>query len=326
MLARNLFIILLIAVGISACNSNQHAYDASGIVEANEVVVSAEVNGKLLEYFIEEGAQIAIDSVIGKIDPTQYALQSEQVQKSMEAVDRKTMSTQPQIDILAIQEATQKEQLKGLNIQLESITREKNRINKLFQSKAATQKQLDDVNSQYDLLKQQIEVAKSQIQLTRQQMESYKATLARQNAGILSEKYVFEQRKAASDDLLHKANIQNPVSGTVLSNYVRAGEWVHSGKPLYKIADLKTVYLRAYIDGSQLLSVQLNQEVNVDVRYGDQQRNYRGKIIWISDKAEFTPKTIQTADERANLVYATKIKIENDGYLKLGMYGEVKFK
>lgn len=325
MFVKYLFFILAGAAGITACNSNHHDYDASGIVEADEVVVSAEINGKLLEYSVEEGSQIAKDSMIGKIDPTQYALQSEQVQKSMEAIDRKTMTSQPQIDLLTSQEATQKEQLKSLHIQFESMTREKNRIQKLFQSKAATQKQLDDVNSQYDLLKQQIEVAKSQIQLTRQQMESYKATLARQNAGILSEKNVIEQRKAASDDLLQKANIQNPVGGTVLSNYVRAGEWVHSGKPLYKIADLKTVYLRAYIDGSQLLSIKLNQEVKIAVRYGKQQRDYVGKIVWISDKAEFTPKTIQTADERAHLVYATKIKIENDGYLKLGMYGEVKF-
>lgn len=319
--------ILTIAVSclLFGCHSKQNAYDATGIIEADEIVVSAEVNGKLLEYVVEEGLQIGKDSIIGKIDPTQYALQSQQFQQSISAIDRKTMPVQPQLDLLATQEQTQKEQLKSLNIQLESARKEKNRMTKLFQSKAATQKQMDDINSQFDLLQQQVEVAKSQIQMTRQQMDSYKTTIAHQNAGILSEKNVFEERKSASDDLLQKSNIANPVNGTVLSNYVHAGEWVNTGKPLYKIADLKTVYLRAYIDGSQLLNVKLNQEVQIIVRYGDNQREYSGKIVWISDKSEFTPKTIQTADERAHLVFATKIKIENDGYLKLGMYGEVKF-
>ncbi|MBK8955172.1 MAG: efflux RND transporter periplasmic adaptor subunit [Saprospiraceae bacterium] len=311
---------------ITSCNSNHRDFDATGILEADEIVVSAEVQGKLLEYHIREGMQISADSVVGKIDPVQYALQSEQVQQSIEALERKTLPVQPQLDVLAAQELTQNEQLKTAQIQLESAVKEKNRIAKLLQSKAATQKQMDDVTAQHDMLRQQVEVLKSQIQMTRQQMNSYKKTLQRQNEGILSEKNVFEQRKAASDDLLQKAQIRNPIEGVVLNNYVHAGEWVHPGKALYQIADLQTVYLRAYIDGSQLLQVQLNQDVEVTISYGDSERKYPGKLIWISDKAEFTPKTIQTVDERANLVYAIKISIQNDGYLKLGMYAEVKFK
>ncbi|MBK9107543.1 MAG: HlyD family efflux transporter periplasmic adaptor subunit [Saprospiraceae bacterium] len=307
------------------CQSNHHDYDATGIIEADEIVVSAEVNGKLLEYSIEEGAQISKDSIIGKIDPSQYKLQSEQFVESINAVLSKTASPEPQIKILEAQAEVQRQQLELAKRKWNIALYEQTRVQKLHATNAATSKQLDDVNHEVILSKKQFDIAQSQIALTERQIQSQRELVKNQNRGILSEQEVFKKRKEAADDLLQKANIQNPTTGTVLSNYVHAGEWVNTGKPLYKIADLNTVYLRSYIDGSQLLKVQLRQDVKITVRYGESQREYTGKIIWISDKSEFTPKTIQTADERAHLVYATKIKIENDGYLKLGMYGEVKF-
>lgn len=322
---RLFFPTLVIMHLISGCQSNKHDYDATGILEADEIVVSAEVNGKLLEYSIEEGAQISKDSMIGKIDPSQYKLQSDQFVESINAVLSKTTSSEPQIKILEAQAEVQKQQLGFAKRKWNMALYEQTRIQKLHATNAATGKQLDDVNNEVILTKKQFDIAQSQIALTERQIQSQRELVRIQNRGILSEQDVLKKRKEAADDLLQKASIQNPVNGTVLSNYVHAGEWVYTGKPLYKIADLNTVYLRAYIDGSQLLKVQLQQEVKITVRYGDQHREYTGKIIWISDKSEFTPKTIQTADERAHLVYASKIKIQNDGYLKLGMYGEVKF-
>lgn len=307
------------------CGNGNHRYDATGLFESDEIIVSSQLSGQLIAYTIEEGAELEKDSLVGRVDPVQYQLQSEQFEQSIEAIEDKTMIAKPQVDFLNAQKKTQVEQLKTLSIQLESAAREKARIEKLFQSKAATAKQMDDVKSQYDVLEQNVSVLKAQIALTDQQIRSYKETISRQNQGIISEQAVLDKRKAAADDLLRKSQIRNPIAGTVLSNFVHAGEWVNPGKPLYKIAKLDELTLRIYLDGTQLLKVQLGQTMQVIVQYGKESRTYTGQLTWVSDKAEFTPKTIQTVDERANLVYAAKVKVKNDGYLKLGMFAEVKF-
>ncbi len=317
------FILFLLII---ACNRHDHTYDATGVFESDEVIVSAEVMGKVIESQIEEGRVLQRDSVVGRIDPLQLTLQKEQLEASISAVDSKTLSAEPQVKILESQEASQREQVAAIQIQLNTAIREQSRIENLVKANAAPGKQLDDLNAQVDLLSQQLKAAKSQIEVTRQQIKSQRELVALQNRGIRAEKEPLEKRKAMADDFLQKANIINPVNGTVLTKYVNQGEIVSPGKPLYKIANLKDLILRAYISGAQLSQIKLNQELRVFVDHGSTDRKeYPGQIIWISDKAEFTPKTIQTKDERTHLVYAIKIKVINDGYLKLGMYGEVKF-
>jgi HlyD family secretion protein len=275
---------------------------------------------------VKEGMELQKDSTVGKIDPIQYELQAEQLNASISAIQSKTTSAEPQVKILESQELLQQEQLKAIQIQLNTAVTERNRTEKLVKADAASGKQLDDLNAQVDLLKQQLKTAESQITVTRQQIASQKQLVAIQNRGITSEREPLEKRKEMAEDYLNKSRIINPVNGTVLTLYMHEGEVVSPGKALYKIADLREMTLRAYVSGGQLNKVKLNQDVTVKVDYGEKEtKDYTGKITWISDKAEFTPKTIQTKEERSNLVYAVKIKVVNDGYLKLGMYGEVKF-
>jgi HlyD family secretion protein len=210
------------------------------------------------------------------------------------------------------------DQLAVQQSQLTNMLHERNRIENLLKQDAATGKQLDDIEAQIDVVKKQMLV-------TQQQIDVQKNNVATQNRSILSEGKPLEKRVAQLQDQLNRSNIVNPVSGTVLTKYAQAGEITSAGKALYKIADLTTVNLRAYVTGSQLSLIKLGQPVKVFVDSGsDKYKEYQGTITWIADKAEFTPKTIQTKEERANLVYATKIKVKNDGYLKIGMYGEVK--
>jgi HlyD family secretion protein len=306
-------ILLMAAIGmmLTACNRNEKNYDASGTFEADEVIVSSELTGKILSFTVSEGDTISKDKVIGSVDAQNLSLQKDQVEASIQALSDKTADAGPQIRLLQNQIAVQQSQLNNL-------LHEQTRIENLLKADAATGKQLDDINSQIDLVKKQIGV-------TQQQINVQRSNVSLQNRGILSESKPLSKRAAQLNDQLQRASIVNPVSGTVLTKYAEAGEMTAAGKALYKIADLTTMTLRAYITGTQLSQVKLNQPLKVLVDDGAKKyKEFAGTITWIADKAEFTPKTIQTKDERANLVYAVKIKVKNDGYLKIGMYGEVK--
>lgn len=320
------FVFIILVISFQACNHNGLQGDASGVFESEEIIVSSEVTGKVIEFKAEEGSELQKDSVVGKIDPIQYELQSEQIASSIKAVDDKTLSAAPQVKILQSQMESQEEQIKVLQLQLKNALYEKVRLEKLVKADAAPVKQLDDLTSQIAVLEQQIKTAKSQVSLVKQQIQSQQDLIKIQNRAITSEKEPLEKRKAMADDYLKKALIRNPRKGTVLTKYIHEGEVVTIGKAIYKLANLDELYLRAYITGNQLTQIKLNQEVKVFVDDAvSMHKEYPGIVSYISDKAEFTPKTIQTKDERANLVYAVKIRIKNDGYLKLGMYGEVKF-
>lgn len=324
----NPFIILCLnlSVIVLSCNNNQNPYDATGIFECDEIIVSAEATGRILELKIEEGSVLAKDSVVGKIDPIQYELQADQITSSIKAVEAKTIPDLPQIRILESQKNAQEEQIRVIQLQLKNAKYEKERIEKLVKSNAAPGKQLDDVLSQVDILSQQLKLAESQIQVTQQQIKSQKEIISAQNKGIRSESEPLQKRMEMAQDYLRKSKITNPVAGSVLLLYMHEGEVATIGKPIYKIGNLEQMTLRAYLDGSQLSKVKLNQQVTLYVDFGENEvKNYSGTITWISDKAEFTPKTIQTKKERSNLVYAIKIRVPNDGFLKLGMYSEVKF-
>jgi HlyD family secretion protein len=301
----------LIVVAAS-CSQKKIDTDASGVFESDEVIVSAEQNGKILSFPIQEGDTLAKGAKIGNIDMSNTILQKQQVQATIAALHDKTTNPLPQTELVERQLAVQESQL------VQQL-RERTRTENLLKADAATQKQLDDINSTIDQLQKQIAVSKQQIALD-------KSNIATQNRTVYSEQAPLEKSAAQIQDNIDKGQIVNPIKGTVLTKYALEGEMTTMGKALYKIANLDTLTLRAYVTGSQLTQVKLGQAVKVYSDEGaNQYREYPGEVYWISDKSEFTPKTIQTRDERANLVYAVKIHVKNDGYLKLGMYGEVKF-
>lgn len=294
-----------------SCGNKKETYDASGSFETDEVVVSSELGGQLLQFNVNEGDSLIQGQIVGVIDSTNLALQKAQVKAAIQSLSEKTNNVQPQVELLQNQLAVQQSQLKNL-------LHEKGRIERLIQADAATGKQLDDINSQID-------VTRKQMAVTQQQINVQKTNTATQNRSILSEAGPLQKQVAQVEENISKTRIVNPVSGTVITKYAELGEITAPGKALYKIADLSTLNLRAYVTGAQLSQIKLGQQVKVLVDDGVKNyRTYNGTITSISDKAEFTPKTIQTKEERANLVYAVKIKVKNDGYLKIGMYGEVQ--
>lgn len=306
------FIITTAMLALLSCSNGNNKSDASGNFEADEVIVSAEQNGQLLSFNVNEGDTISKGSVVGKIDVSNLTLQKAQVQATVQSLSEKTSNPQPQIELV-------KKQLDVQQTELAHLIKEQTRMQNLVNAGAATQKQLDDITAQVDAAKKQMAVYQQQINL-------YNSNIATQNRTVLSEKAPLEKSIAQIEDQIKKGAIINPVSGTVLTKYAMQGEMATIGKALYKIANVDTLILRAYITGTQLPLIKLGQQVKVLIDSGENKyREYPGTISWISDKSEFTPKTIQTKDERANLVYAIKIRVKNDGYLKIGMYGEVKF-
>jgi HlyD family secretion protein len=315
-----------LAIAFIGCKSDKQEFDATGVFEANEVIISAESSGKILKLDIEEGATLKAGQEIGLIDCLNLSLQKSQVQASIEAVGQKQNDASPQTKILHEQLNTQQSQVATQKEQLRILEKERIRLQNLVNADAIPTKQLDDLVGQIDILKKQIMTTETQASVLRQQISSQEQQVAIQNRGILSERKPLQERVAQLDDQLKRCIIVNPTEGTVLVKYAEGNEITSMGKPLYKIADINVLTLRAYVSGDQLSKIKLNQSVKVMVDNGkDAYKEMTGKVDWVSSKAEFTPKTIQTKDERANLVYAMKIKVKNDGFLKIGMYGEVIF-
>ncbi|MBK7500284.1 MAG: HlyD family efflux transporter periplasmic adaptor subunit [Ignavibacteriales bacterium] len=281
-----------------ACSNGNGDFDATGTFESEEIIVSSEAMGKLVMFQVEEGMQLKQNQIVGVVDTTQLHLKKKQLLSSITAV----LSKQPDVNT----------QLAALQEQIKTAEVEKKRIENLVKLDAATTKQLDDINSQLEVLNKQYTATKSSLTITKQGLQSETLPLVAQVEQI--------------QDQIKKSIIINPIDGTVLTRYAKQDEITSNGKALYKIANLSDMTLRAYVDGDQLGQIKLGQKVTVFVDKGDgKQKEMSGEIYWVSSKAEFTPKTIQTKDERANLVYAIKVKVINDGYLKIGMYGEVKF-
>jgi len=287
---------LTAALFLVSCGQKEQAYDASGTFEAVETIVSAEASGIIKALNLVEGQIVKADETIGYIDTTQLYLKKKQLIAQIGAVLGKKPDVSAQI-------AAYREQLKQAN-------REQQRIINLLKADAATPKQLDDANSQIAIIKKQILAQESALSIT--------------STSLSKETLPLNVQIDQLNDQISKSKIINETAGTVLVKYVEVNEMAVIGKPLYKVGDLLSIILRAYITGNQLPTVKLGQNVEVLVDAADgKYKSYEGTIEWISDKAEFTPKTIQTKDERANLVYAVKIKVKNDGYLKIGMYGEI---
>ncbi|MBI2968878.1 MAG: HlyD family efflux transporter periplasmic adaptor subunit [Bacteroidetes bacterium] len=295
---KHLISFTIAALLLSACNNGNNQFDASGAFEAQEIIISAETAGTLKQFDAEEGENLTAGQFIGYTDSTQLYLKKKQLEAQINAL----LSRRP--DIAA--------QIGALQEQLKSAQKEQSRIANLLKSEAATQKMMDDVTAQIEVLKKQIDALQSSLSIT--------------SGSITQESVPLQITIQQVNDQLAKSRIINQVNGTVLAKYAEPNEVVAPGKPLYKIADLSFLILRAYITGNQLPETGLNKKVKVFTDNSAGSYNeHEGTITWISDKAEFTPKTIQTKDERANLVYAVKIRVKNDGSLKIGMYGEVRF-
>ncbi len=303
---------ILFAATAVSCNQNKNKPDASGVFESDEVIVSAQQNGQILFLPIKEGDSLVNGAKVGQIDVTNALLQKQQVEATIQSLHKKTTNVGPQVEFV-------KRQLIVQQAQLAQQLREKARTENLIKADAATQKQLDDITAAIDQLQKQIEVTKQQITVN-------ESNVATQNSNVFSEREPLEKSVSVIQDQVNKGQIINPISGVVLTKYALQGEMASIGKALYKIANIDTLTLRAYITGSQLTAIKLGQQVKVFIDNGtNDYRPYSGTVTWISDKSEFTPKTIETKDERANLVYAIKIRVKNDGFIKIGMYGEVKF-
>ena len=284
-----------IVMATASCN-NTEKYDATGIFEANTVTVSSETSGKLISFYIEEGDCITAGSQVALVDTTLLALQQKQLHSQQLAMEKSSP------DIAA--------QAAALRSQIAHQQNECDRIARLLDNGAATQKQSDDANAQLRTL--------------RGQLEGLLSTLDKSRSSITESASALQYQKEQIEEQIRKSRITAPATGTVLQKYAEQGEYTTPGRPLFKMANLDNIYLRSYFTASQLADIRIGQEVTVIADFGDgKQYEYPGRITWIAHESEFTPKSIQTQDSRANLVYAVKISVKNDGRLKLGQYGEV---
>lgn len=298
MKSRNLLGLCSLLALFSACGNGVPKYDATGTFETTEVLVSAEASGHLLYFDIEEGMLLKAGEEVGVVDTVQLYLKKLQLEASIKSVEEQRP------DILKQVAATKE--------QISAAQRERNRVANLLKVGAANQKQLDDAEDQLEVLRKQLVAQNSTLSNSHQSLTWQSSSVGIQVAQV--------------EDQLKKCHITSPITGTVLAKYAEAGELTAMGTPLFKVADTEQMYLRAYITSEQLSQVKLGQKVTVFSDYGtDEHKQYPGVVTWISDTSEFTPKTILTKNERANLVYAVKIAVHNDGLLKIGMYGGVEF-
>ena len=321
---KHIFLITIFA--LFSCNNSDENYDASGTFEADEILVTAKANGTILNLNVEEGQNLKLNEKVGEIDAKSVELQKDQIIASIDAIEQKTNSAMPQIQVLQSQISGQSANISILQEQLQNAIRERNRTANMVAKDAATKKQLDDANGQIKVIQKQISAAESQLSTLQQQISTTKENVSIQNRAILSERKPTQKKVEQIEEQLKNNTIESPISGMVLTKYLNQGEFAVIGKPIFKMANLDLMTLKTFITGDQLPLIKIGQKVKVLIDAGDgKTKELPGTIYWISSKAEFTPKTIQTKNERANLVYAVKIHVKNDGYLKIGMYGDVIF-
>tara|TARA_R110002033_G_scaffold77030_1_gene128710 strand:- start:20401 stop:21297 length:897 start_codon:yes stop_codon:yes gene_type:complete len=283
--------ISIIATSLFSCGSDNGKADGYGNFEATEITISAENNGKLMLFNIDEGDKLEKSKFVGYIDTIPLALKREQLEVSKAVVSSKSKGVLSQINVL--------------NAKLKTANTNRTRVENLIKDNAGTQKQLDDVTGEIDVIKSQIR------------------SVEIQNAPVVNELKSIDVQLKQIDDQIEKSKIINPINGTVLVKYAEPDEITSFGKPLYKVADLNTMQLRIYISETQLANIKIGQEVSVKIDDNDGMKSYKGIISWIASEAEFTPKIIQTKEERVALVYAVKVDVTNDGSLKIGMPAEM---
>lgn len=288
---------IILAMVFVSCDKNESTSDAFGNFEATEITISAETQGKIINFDVNEGSLIEENSIICVIDTSALHLQKEEIIANISSIKSGLQNINPQIEVF--------------NQQIAYLTIEKKRVENLIAGKAATQKQLDEINSK--------------IEGNQKQKDALISKMSDGNRAILAKIEPLEVKLLQIEDMINKSVIKSPITGNIMEKYFEYGEFARPGAALAKIADIKKMYLKAYISGSQLEEIKLNQDVEVMIDAKDSQKTYTGKIVHIADKAEFTPKTIQTKEERVNLVYEIKIEVINDGSIKIGMPGDVKF-
>lgn len=297
---------------LTSCGSKDDDYDATGVFETTEVIVPAKGTGEIMSLNVEEGQDVRKGEELGCIDMTQLSLKRKQLDASKAQVNANKTATDSHVLDLNKQVASVRQQIANQQ-------RELNRYQGLLKDGAATQKQVDDIRYQISVLQKQLAATQEQIDASNRSFREQGAGLEAQSSGV-------DAQSAQVDDQIKNSVIASPISGTILAKYAEQGEYAVPGKALFKVANVKDMKLRAYITADQLTGIKIGQKVKVYSDVGKKGRKaYKGIVTWISDKAEFTPKTIQTRDERANLVYAVKISVKNDGLIKRGMYGDVKF-
>ena len=293
--------LMIMAAGLvmlASCGNNEKEYDATGVFEATEVTVAAEQSRVLMRFDVNEGDEIALGKEVGLVDTTQIWL------KIQQAGATKTVYQSQKPDM--------EKQIAATRQQLAKARQDQQRYKELVADGAAPSKMLDDATNQVAVLQKQLDAQIS--------------SLSTQLSTLNSQLSTVDVQVSQLEDQLQKCHITAPIKGTVLEKYVEKGEFVAVGKPLFKMADTQQMFIRAYVTSAQLKDIKVGQKATVFADYGDnQKKEYEGTVSWISSRSEFTPKTIQTDDERADLVYALKVAIINDGYVKIGMYGEVKF-
>lgn len=295
---KNILSLCAAIAALTACSSGEKDYDASGVFETTEVIVSAKATGEIISLNVEEGQDVKRNEMLGLIDTLQLSLHGQQLAANQSAADSKRLDANRQVA--------------SIRQQISNLQKEKKRFSDLLAANAATQKQVDDISYQ-------IEVLQRQLAATQEQIGSNNQSAGNQSMGI-------KAQRAQTEDQIRKAHITSPITGTVLTKYAEQGEYATPGRALFKVGDISRMRLRAYITAPQLTTLKVGQKVKVFADMGEtESKAYEGTVEWISDKAEFTPKTIQTRDERANLVYAIKVAVKNDGMIKRGMYGDVKF-
>lgn len=291
-------IIFAVTLAFVSCSGNGNGNFATGTFEATEVIVSSEANGRLVSFDIDEGDSISSGIVLGVIDTTQLYLKKLQMEASLNSLENSKSDVYKQIAVI--------------KKQIETAEKEEKRVRNLLVDGAATEKQLDDIVAQVELLQSQLVAQQSALTKANNSIDGQAASVGAQLLQL--------------DDMLSKSRIVSPIDGVVVGKYLEVGELATQGRPLLKVADMKNMYIRAYLTSLQLYNIKLGDEVKVFADFGGgEKREYAGRVTWISEQSEFTPKTILTDDERANLVYAVKISVRNDGFIKLGMYGEIKW-
>lgn len=289
--------IFLAVLTLTSCGSSNSEFDATGTFEAEETIISSQASGQLMEFQVSEGETLNENQLIGYVDSLQLHYRKLQIKAQIDAA----LSITPDVQV----------QLASLREQMSNLNKEKARVEKLVADQVAPKKQLDDINYQISVLNRQIDAQLSTL--------SNSAESTNKNAqSLYAQLWQIE-------DQLNKCKIVNPLKGTVIAKYTNQSEITANGKPLYKIADLSTMTLKCYVSGNQLAKLKIGQNVKVQTDNGEgAYKDWNGTVYWINDKSEFTPKTVQTKDERANSVYAVKVKVQNDGSLKIGMYGQIK--
>ena len=294
---RNTILFAIILFSVISCGKKRGNYDASGSFEATEVLVSSQVAGQIMRLDVERGQSLKANEEVGYVDTVQLYLKKRQLLASMKSVDSRSYD-------ISLQIASIKQQIDKQQTELA-------RFKNLLKSNAGTQKQVDDIQSSIDVLQRQLAA----------QTES----LQNNNKSLSAESLSIQAQMEQIDDMIGKSFITSPIDGIVLEKYAEMGEMAGQGRVLFKIADMEHIFLRAYITADQLNKIKLNQGVSVFADFGGKEmKQYTGTIVWISDKSEFTPRTVLTKDERANLVYAVRVAVKNDGFLKIGMYGEIR--